>query len=374
MPLTKAKPSKPQRVRGKSEIDDLFFRLLSLYQPGPFPPLSLPMFKDAKAPVLIFPTVQIAQARVWRNLAGPSSEELTAAIDAVSVRGLDREQVCFLIGLCEALFRPLRAVELALEKLFPDFLFSRHATWPPSRVARDLLASDFRRLWKDEEKTYGSGWVLAAGGVPLCVQHRPALFAPWVAGIVVERWLKIKGASECEGSELASRLIAVLLGREIRLEELRHWAALLETVLVPTDHGKALLPGYLAEPMVRLNSPIWSDQFTPTVLLELASFDREACEQFSKILQRAWKEPKQPKKGLPAHLRRVRQAATSAEPEVGFLFPPCLRCKHMVKPESIYEHLDEAHGIDKSLVEAFPNRRELRLIGTGEVLYRWSES
>ena len=46
----------------------------------------------------------------------------------------------------------------------------------------------------------------------------------------------------------------------------------------------------------------------------------------------------------------------------------------MVKPESIYEHLEVGHGLDRSFVEAFPNRRELRLIGTGEVLYQWLEN
>ena len=123
MPVTKAKPSQAQRVREKSEIDDLFSRIMTLYDPGPLPPLSLPMFQGAEIPVLLFPTLQVAQARVWRNLEGPHSEELKAAIEAVHLCGLARDQVCFLIGLCEALFRPLRAVDLALERLFPDFLF-----------------------------------------------------------------------------------------------------------------------------------------------------------------------------------------------------------------------------------------------------------
>jgi len=396
MPLTKVKPSKSQRVREKSEIDDLFFRLMTLYHPGPLPPLSLPIFQGAEVPVLLFPTLQVAQARVWRNLEGPSSEELKSVIDLVSFRGLDREQVGFLIGLCEALFRPLRAVEVALEKLFPDFLYSRCTTWPPSAVACDLLARDFRQRWKEEEKIFGKEWVLAAGHTPIPLKHRPAPIAPWVVGVVLKRWLVSLTTEPEEATTLAIGAASVLLNRPIRVEELHHWEGILDKILVTTDHGKALLPGYLMNPMTRLRAPFSASQFeqlTPGRFLEFFPIDNDACAHFAHILGQAWTPPEQkrPKPVPPQLPREARRISEAAAPPIADRSPessdeegsaeedsaeeiqcrPCGLCNHYVPVSDIYRHLEEAHSISREDVESFPNRKELRSRKTKKLLYRW---
>ena len=392
MPQTKAKPSKSQQVRGKSEIDDLFSRLLVLYQPGPFPPLSLPMFKDAKVPVLIFPTVQIAQARVWRNLGGPSSEGLKAAIDAASVSGMDREQVCFLMGLCEALFRPVRTVELALEKFFPDFLFSKHATWPPSRIACDLLAREFRQRWNDEKKILGDTWVLAAGNAPFPIRHRPAPIAPWMVGVMMKRWLMSLETEPEKATDLAVSITSVLLNGPIRIQELQHWEGLLDKILVATDHRKTPLPAYLISSMNRLRAPYSNtqiEQLTPARYLDLFPIDEKACIDLANMLSRAWTPPKEKKWHKPAPPKSSRGPSgigEAVEPENDDLSTvssdeedspeeiqcrPCELCRQNVSMSELLRHLEQVHSISRDMVEPDPERRELIHRQTKQVLFKW---
>ena len=366
MPLTKAKPSQSQQVRKKSEIADLFSRLMTLYNPGPLPPLSLPVFQGADIPVLLFPTLQVAQARVWRNWEGPHSEELKVAINEVCLRGLAWDQVCFVIGLCEALFRPLLAVELQLERLFPNFLFSRGHTWPPSAAACDLLASDFRQRWKEEEKSYGREWVLAAGGVPLRLRQRPALVAPWVVGAVVKRWLTLKGTSENEAIKLASELIAVLLKRKVRAEELQHWGDLMEKILVTMADRKVPLPGYLIEPIARLNLPVWPEQMPPARFLEAFPIDVAACEQFAQLLQRAWFTHDQRKKTV-----RTKKRVTRPEDQRMF---SCSLCElGQISTEAIWPHLRDVHRILDFDLEIPEWSDEIRQKSAARTVATWKE-
>lgn len=324
------------------------------------------MFQGAEVPVLMFPTLQIAQARVWRNWEGPASQELKSAIDAASFGGLDREQVGFLIGLCEALIRPLRAVELALEKLFPHFLFSRSTTWPPSAVVCDLLAHDFRQRWKEEEKVYRREWVLAAGKVPLRLKHRPALIAPWVVGATLKRWLALKGATGEQAIKQASGLTAVLFGREVRAEEFRHWTDLVENILVATEGGNVTLPGYLIKAISRENTTSWPEQMTPAFFLEAFPIDVAACEQLAHLLKRAWLNHDQKKKTART-MRRMKL-------DNHRVFSCCLCERKQITTDTIWPHLRDVHHIAEADIEIPDRSYEIRQDGTGTIVATWRDS
>ena len=362
-------------------MDDLFSRLLILYQPGPLPPLSLPMFQGAEVPVLIFPTLQVAQARVWRNYEAPNSEMLKAVINGVCRTALAmgeqeeedsrfwkaKEEIGIVIALCETLFRPMRAVELSLERLFPGFLFLRGSDWPPSPTAVDQLASDFRHRWKEEEKIFGREWVLAAGATPLAIKQRPALIAPWVAGVTINRWLILKNVPEDRRAQLTLNLVESLMNRNIRPEQIRHWTELVERVLVTTVKGRAPLSGYLVEQVPRiLESHISIDQLNPTLFIENVIIDDEACEKFGRMLQTAWHHTHQVKERVP---RSKRAPALKEKREFR-----CGLCKReSMRTEEVWAHIRDSHNISDGDIEIPDRSKEIIQKSTGRIIASWRE-
>ena len=120
MPQAKAKPSQSQRVRGKSEIDDLFSRLMTLYQPGPFPPLSLPMFQGAEVPVLerLIVVVAVFDPGVAERASQPAAAWTVnvTGVPAVAVpKGETGLSVTQAAGRLPAVFRPNTFPPVAVE-------------------------------------------------------------------------------------------------------------------------------------------------------------------------------------------------------------------------------------------------------------------
>ena len=88
-------------VAQKSERAHLFRRLHELYAQQRLPVVDC---------VLPFPLLQIAEARVWRDLPPPDADDLHGALAAVGQQGMPVPEVNVLVALTEALFRPLRVV------------------------------------------------------------------------------------------------------------------------------------------------------------------------------------------------------------------------------------------------------------------------
>ena len=371
------KSLQPEGVTRKSEIDALFARLSALYAPWPSPGRYPPW------------NIVIARARVWRRQRSPDGKRLAEGIEQLAGRGLAREGVWFLIGLCESSFRSLRAVEYALEHLFPDFLDTGSNPWPPSAAARELLNSAFRQLWKEKEKTDGKAWWLAAGPLPLPIWHRPGLIAPWVTGVTVKRWLLLDKVPQDAAEALALQLVDALLDQKIRSDELRHWQDLLGKVSVPIDGRQQPLPAHLIDQVrsyVLQQIPI--DLLSPTEFLTGFPIPLSACDQFRQILQRAWTPASLRPRGaatqtIPPQARRISEPFTdpshseldrtgdaSLDREVMFA---CSLCTEQVGPMEILDHLWDEHGVPKDHIDVQTGHKQIRRTITGQILATWSK-
>jgi len=367
----------PAGVTRKSESDTLFARLYALYAPWPSPGRYPPS------------TIVIERARVWRGQRSPDGKLLGEVIEKLAGRSLAREGVWFLIGLCESSFRSLRAVELALEPLFPDLLHTRSHEWPPSATARELLKSDFRQQWKEKVQSHGQGWWLAAGPTPLPIRHRPGLIAPWVAGVAVKRWLLLEKMPQDQANDLALQLAAALLDQKIHLNELQHWQDLVERITLSSEDGELLLPAYLvqhARAYVSQQTPI--DMLTPTEFLRVCPIPLSVCDQFREIIQRAWslrtiRLRRLAPQALPPQTRTIdepfsdpsptEEEQTQDESQDRGVKVACSLCNEKRGPREIFDHLWEAHGVPKDQTDIQAGHKRIRRKITGETLATWSE-
>lgn len=302
-----AKKSFPRSVDAKkSEIDTLFAQLCALYGP-------------VHSNRVFIPEQLIAQARVWRGQRTPDPPALMGVLATLAAKGLSLPKSCFLIGLCESLFRPLRAAELALEQGFPALLQRCGEAWPPTSAERALLISEFRQQWKAQEAWYGGEWVLAVGRKPLSLHGRPQFIAPWVAGVAVQRGLMLSSVSEAEAKESARQLVSVLLGRPVRSDEIQAWQARLERIQVPTEAGASLLPAVLIQVTRVAELPTFLAQtVTPAWFLNAVSLPLEVCEQMVAMVSGRWSPGRtrvhhKPIATRPPQVRRLTEAATWPE-------------------------------------------------------------
>jgi len=236
-----SKAQQRQAVIKKSEIDALFSRLYRVYAPSIVAPLP-------------FPFLQVAQARAWRGQNEPCEEELTEQMERVVAAGMPLQEVVALIALGEALFRPIRAVELALEADARDFFLERSKGLSHSVAAENTLRADFHAQYEMKSREMGNTWVLAAGGVYLSIKGRPPVLAPKVIGATVAVRLQRNGVEQIQAERIAANLASVLLNRSadrpIRPYEVRLWCDSLNQVKV---HGDTSLTQYLADPFQALD-------------------------------------------------------------------------------------------------------------------------
>jgi len=197
----------------KSDRGDLLTELSRLYAPLWRPDLSEPR-------------LTVARARVWRGHPLPDAGRLDAAIETIERGGIPCSDLALLLCLCEVLFRYLRAVEAKLEAVMPTWIGQRVTGKPGQGPQHALLETDFERLWRDGARKEGTAWVLAAGETPLPIRHRPRLVAPWVVGVVVTRWLRLKGLTEQMALYATLPLVGVLLVQRVRPADLHHWDTL----------------------------------------------------------------------------------------------------------------------------------------------------
>ena len=354
-------PQKQQSVGRKSEIEDLFFRLCSHYSPW----LNASRYPPAH--------VIIARARLWREQSIPDLETVYETVGKLGEQGLPKEGVWFVIGLCESIFRPVRAVELALESLFPEFLLTRGKTWPPSPVEFEFLKSDFLRLWQESEKRNGRGWVLVAGSTPLGIRQRPKLIAPWVTGVAVKRWLMLEKIGAEEAEDLAVRLTALLLVQKVRPEELRHWEGLLDKAEITTGEKKVPLAAGIisaARRVAALQLPI--DFVHPKEFLDELPLDAAVCNQIRLILEQAWRtEKRSARKPLAQDNGREVQAGELKGREKGNVVN-CNLCKESLEQLEVWEHFQELHDIEKDDMELSDRGNWIRRKSTGETLATWA--
>jgi hypothetical protein len=353
-------PQQRQSVGRKSKIEDLFSRLCSHYAPW---------LKASRYPPA---HVIIARARLWREQPIPELETVYESVERLGEKGLPKEGVWFVIGLCESIFRPLRAVELALESLFPDFLLTQGKAWPPSPVALELLKSDFLQQWQEKEKRYGTGWVLVAGSTPLRIRHRPKLIAPWVTGVAVKRWLMLETIGAKEAEDLAVELAALLLVQEVRPEELRHWEGLLDKVEITTGEKKVLLTAGIisaARRVVARQLPI--DFVQPKEFLDELPLDAGVCNQIRLILEQAWgTEKRSARKPLAQDTSREVQAGGLKGREKGNVVN-CNLCKESLEAVEVWKHLQEAHDVAEDDIDLSERGNWIRRKSTGETLGTW---
>jgi hypothetical protein len=377
-----AKPAKnsfpPPAVAKKSEIDTLFAQLCALYG-------------SVHGHRVFIPEQLIAQARVWRRQRTPDPQALMGVLDTLAAKGLSLHKSGFLIGLCESLFRPLRAAELALEQGFPALLQRGCEAWPPTSAERALLISEFRQQWKAQEAWYGGEWVLAVGPTPLSLHGRPQFIAAWVAGVAVQRGLMLSSASEAEARESALQLVTVLLGRAARSDEIQAWRARLERIQVPTEAGARVLPAVLIQMTRVAELPTFlARTISPAWFLNAVSLPPEVCEQMVAMVSGRWmpgrtRVHRKPIAPLPTQVRRLTEAATSPvedeEPpsEEGTLLKSvwfsCRGCTEKgMTGDEICVHLEEAHNVRGDLLDIHERRQEIRRKDTGEVLATWRKN
>lgn len=355
-------PQKRQAVGRKSEIEDLFPRLCSHF---------LPWLNASRYPPA---HVIIARARLWRKQPIPELETIYETVGELAGKGLPKEGVWFVIGLCESIFRPLRAVELALESLFPDFLLTRGKAWPPSPVTLELLKSDFLRQWQENEKRYGSGWVLVAGSTPLRIRNRPKLIAPWVTGVAVKRWLMLETIGAKEAEDLAVQLTALLLVQEVRPEELRHWEGLLDKAEITAGENKVpLVAGIIsaARRVVARQLPV--DFVQPKEFLAELPLDAGGCNQIRLILEQAWgTEKRSTRKLLAQDYSREVQAGGLKGREKGNVVN-CNLCMESVNVKELWKHLQEVHDVEEDDMDLSERGNLIRRKSTGETLATWDK-
>jgi hypothetical protein len=355
-------PQKRQSVGRKSEIKDLFSRLCSHYSPW----LNASRYPPAH--------VTIARARLWRGQPIPGLETVYETVGRLGEKGLPKEGIWFVIGLCESIFRPLRAVELAIESLFPEFLLSRGKAWPPSPVAFELLKSDFLRQWQESEKRYGRGWVLVAGATPLRIRHRPRLIAPWVTGVAVKRWLMLETIGAKEAEDLAVQLTALLLVQEVRPEELRHWEGLLDKAEITTGEKKVPLAAGIisaARRVVARQLPI--DFVQPKEFLDEFPLDAGVCNQIRLILEQAWgTEKRSARKPLAQDISREVQAGGPKGRENGNVVN-CNLCKESLDGKEVWKHLQEVHDVEEDDMVVSERGNWIRRKSTRETLATWAK-
>jgi hypothetical protein len=318
--------------------------------------------------------VTIARARLWRKQPIPELEMVYETVGKLVGKGLPKEGVWFVIGLCESIFRPLRAVELAIEPLFPEFLLSRGNAWPPSPLAFELLKSDFLRQWQEKEKLYGRGWVLVAGATPLRIRHRPKLIAPWVTGAIVKKWLMLEKIKAEETEDLAVQLTALLLVQEVRPEELRHWEGLLDKAEITTGEKKVpLVAGIIsaARRVVARQLPI--DFVQPKEFLDELPLDAAVCDQIRLILEPAWgTEKRSVRKPLAQDNSREVKAGGLRGREKENVVTWNL-CQRSLEAGEGWSHFQQVHDVEEDDMDLSERGNLIRRKSTGETLATWAK-
>lgn len=328
----------------KSEMGGLFHRLATAFAPETFPPFR-------------FPHRVIAQARAWRGYPVPDLKQLTSASEALALEkiGVLPGEVELLVTLGEAFFRPMRAVELELEPLLPEF-FKSHGSFS---------GAEFSWLWEEKARAVGKGWVLAAGRRPVWITGRPSLIAPKVVGAVVSERLQLDGTDQPTALQRAADFETLLSGRPVKPSEVDHWRARFRRVQVRRGHDAISLTRFLAYPLEALGKDrVWfADKmvwWTPSDILEAYALPVSTSAQVAGLFWRGPHRPREKQGGAPATTLYA-----------------CHRCEsEEMYNEGIDRHLTINHGIPQDLLYIPEGRagdlvHEYRHTETKELLATW---
>ncbi len=341
----------------KSKIRDLLDRLGQLYGQirllAPYP----------------FPLLHIARARVWRGFPLPANDELLAAMEQAAQRGMSDIEVSALIVVTETLFRSLKAVELAVEGVFPAFAEKWAGDFMPVKTYESTLADvEFMQLWEMRAREVGEGWVLAAGRRPIWIGGRPSLVSPKILGSAVAERLQLEGAPETAALETAARLESVLAGDEVRLEQVRHWQRIYRGILVRLPNEDMVpLTRHLAYPLRPLGSepPLSPERgfqlyealyaMSPADYLRQWRLPPSACADFAGTM---WRGP-------------YRSSTDGRGRAKGVDLFSCSRCDaDEMLAESFWLHLREHHGLSDDVMRTVDGANEVR-DSTGTLLGKW---
>ena len=288
-----------------------------------------------------------------------------------------------MIAICESQFRAIKAVELGFEELFAYRFSTPSSPMKPGTLEWELAIKNLARQWRDFQDVCGSGWVLAAGSIPLSVGGRPPLVAPWVVGTITNRWLRTLGANTEELQHLVLDLVAGLLGQPVRWQEFRVWEELVDRITVSTGDGKqTLLTTYFAAPWERMvpskrgHGGTVGSQWTPIDYIQTLPLDATACEAFAAILQKAWKgREKSLAPSSPQTITRRPHNVEDASGEFDNLLPsPCRLCGKAFTLRTVFAHLKAEHDIPQNRVKPVKHKNELRLVDPPQLLYKWENS
>ncbi len=379
MPKTKRR----QGVTKKSEIDDLFSRLYRAYSPAP-------------VAYLPFPFPQIAQARAWREHLEPNEENLSKLLGEIREGGMPWLDLAVLIALAEALLRPMRVFELALEVLLPSLFSSSTEDGFPSAPEEELLRMRFLQHYKMKSREVGNAWVLAARSAPLSIRGRPPLVAPRVVGATVAVRLQRQGQSELTAAKAAARLAGELLGSPVRVEDIQHWRRLYYQVKVRSVDGAEIpLTHYLAYPFQVPGESVqeikhritYSIPLTPSDFLNAWTLPPSACVDFARLVSRVDRkrrvqreelaESKLSRKKSPPSFEAIDRSLSPEQSAFASLLRfYCAICgKKDMLADEIWPHLVIDHGVPEELchVPERESRKEIRRKDTGELLATWQE-
>ena len=73
----------------------------------------------------------------------------------------------------------------------------------------------------------------------------------------------------------------------------------------------------------------------------------------------------------PEHGDRSTESSDEEDPPEETSCLPCELCRKNVSLNELLRHLEQVHSISREMVESIPNRQELRLGKTKQVLFKW---
>lgn len=326
----------------------------------------------------------------------PNEKKLAEEIERLDSAGMPGLDLGVLLALAEALFRPMKAFELALEALLPDFFSSRSEDGSLSAAAEELLRMDFSQRYKMKSREIGDAWVLAAGEVSLSVGGRPPMVAPKVIGATVAVRLHREGLQEVQAAEAAARLIDGLMDSPVRAEEIQHWRRLYYQVKVPSDDGREIpLTRYLAYPFqvpgdslqhikdrITYGIPLTPSDFLnawvlpPSTSVDVARLVSQV-ERKRRVEREESAQKKSPRKGSPLSYEAKDMTANPEQAAFATLVRfTCRICgKKDMTVNQIWSHLEKDHDVPEEVLD-IPERlssKEIHRKDTGQLLATWQE-
>ncbi len=343
---------KQQTARGvtpKSKFGPLFEQVRARYARGPFGrPPRFPLGEAEQWPRAPLPEAQrlgaavgplVAQARLWRGFPLPDATALGQAFQGLAQHGMPAWEAQILVMVTESLVRPMRPVELAVERLLPRFFAEQTDRGRMAELAQATAQRAFRWLWEEKTREVGDGWLLAATRRPLWVRGRPGFHAPKVAGAAVAERLELEGTARDAAVLAAAGLVSVLTGHPVLPKTIAYWRQVFRGVSVRQGEERISLPRYFAYPLTRLgeaeqdtiNRRAILNQLTPTAFLETWALPIATGADLASLF---WRQGP------------TKRAA-------------CQLCDTEEMPlETLYEHLTQTHGIPGTAI-TLPERRSI---------------